>query len=184
MNTKKENKRMTNKGFALFLAVVIMSILLSISYSIVNISTKELILSMSSRESQFAFYAADSGIECAMYWDFKNLEPDLDGNQISISAFDKNSNGANVNCNGAGNIANWTKPLPSRSGNIITTDTSFDIKNLNSSDGCVSVFVKKTENVDGLGNITSITTNIESRGYNTCDVNNPRRVERGIETNY
>ena len=39
--------------------------------SIYNITLKELILSSYGRNSQFAFYAADTGLECALYWNIK-----------------------------------------------------------------------------------------------------------------
>jgi hypothetical protein len=37
--------------------------------------------------------------------------------------------------------------------------------------------VTVTKDTDG-------STHIYSRGYNTCDISNPRRVERGIEVDY
>ena len=51
---------------------VISSLLLSIGISIYNITLKELILSSYGRNSQFAFYAADTGLECALYWNIKD----------------------------------------------------------------------------------------------------------------
>ncbi len=57
------------KGVTLLLAVLVSSLLLSIGLAIFNITIKELLISGSGRESQFAFYAADTGAECALYWD-------------------------------------------------------------------------------------------------------------------
>lgn len=51
------------------LSIVVSSIVLSIGLSLFNIVQKELILSGTGRDSQFAFYSADGGVECAMYWD-------------------------------------------------------------------------------------------------------------------
>ncbi len=62
----------TNRGFVLLLAVLVSGILLALGVALYNIASKELILSSSGRDSQFAFYAADSGIECALYWDAKH----------------------------------------------------------------------------------------------------------------
>ncbi len=59
----------TQSGIALYVAVLISSLVLAISLSIGNIFLKEVKLSISSRDSQIAFYAADSGLECARYWD-------------------------------------------------------------------------------------------------------------------
>ena len=60
------------KGFAILYAVLVASLLLAIGLAIFNLTIKELLLSSSARESQFAFYAADTGDECALYWDWRN----------------------------------------------------------------------------------------------------------------
>src|SRR3989344_1182654 len=59
-------------GYALMLSIVVSSIVLSIGISLLNIVQKELILSATGRDSQFAFYAADAGLECVLYWDLGN----------------------------------------------------------------------------------------------------------------
>ena len=50
-------------------SVLISSLLLTIGLSIFSIALKELSISTASRQSVYAFYAADSGRECAFYWD-------------------------------------------------------------------------------------------------------------------
>jgi len=57
------------KGYLILFAVVISSIVLAIGLGIMSIVNKGLILASAGRASQFAFYAADTGIECALYWD-------------------------------------------------------------------------------------------------------------------
>lgn len=59
-------------GFTLLLAALVGSIVLAIGSSIFVIAQKQLILSSIGRESQFAFYAADTGAECALYWDIRH----------------------------------------------------------------------------------------------------------------
>lgn len=66
--TFKRDSQM-KRGFVLLYAVLVASIALSIGLSLYAITLKELIISSSSRDSQFAFYAADAGTECALYWD-------------------------------------------------------------------------------------------------------------------
>lgn len=63
------NKKFYKKGITLLIAVLTAGVLLSISLAIFNIAIKELVISSTGRESQVAFYAADSGVECALYWD-------------------------------------------------------------------------------------------------------------------
>jgi acyl-coenzyme A thioesterase PaaI-like protein len=48
---------------------------------------------------------------------------------------------------------------------------------------CVTVSVTKYQQ-NTVGGQIRIATNILSRGYNTCDTNNPRRIERGLEMSY
>lgn len=57
------------RGFTLLFSALAASLLLAISLSIITISIKESQLSGIARESQYAFYAADAGVECALYWD-------------------------------------------------------------------------------------------------------------------
>ena len=81
---------MRNKGFALFIAVVVMGTLLLIATGIISLAVRQTILSTSAQESQHAFYAADTGIECVLYWDVHNPS--------GISAF-ATSTGTTINCN-------------------------------------------------------------------------------------
>lgn len=60
------------RGFTLMLATLIASLLLILGASMFGITRKEIILSSIGRDSQFAFYAADSGAECALYWDIRH----------------------------------------------------------------------------------------------------------------
>lgn len=70
MSTQHTHKyRFGDKGFTLLFAALTASLLLAISLSIITISIKESQLSGVARESQYAFYAADAGVECALYWD-------------------------------------------------------------------------------------------------------------------
>jgi len=62
-------KNKHERGFTLFIAVLTASIILAIGISILHITLKEFILSATVRDSLMAFYAADAGMECALYWD-------------------------------------------------------------------------------------------------------------------
>ena len=75
MNFKMKNEKLKNRGMTLFIAVTIMGILLLVSFAIINISIKGSQFATSGRDSQFAFYAADAGLECAVYWDSKTTSP-------------------------------------------------------------------------------------------------------------
>lgn len=66
------------KGFTLTFAILVGALLLSIGISMANLALKELALSSIGKESRSAFYAADSGIECAIFWDVhgRYIDPD------------------------------------------------------------------------------------------------------------
>jgi len=167
---------MINKqsGFTLLFASLIVALLLSITFSIAHITLSQMILSSAGKESQFAFYNADSGIECALYYEYnvtENSKPifPVSGNTPpSTSIMCGGIDATNVDTNTLG----------------ATTTTSFDINP--SGSGCMganltkpsySIKVNKSER-----DLYSTNVYIESRGYNTCDTNNPRRVERGLYT--
>ena len=147
----------SNNGFTLLVAVLISGVLLSVALAIFNITIKEILLSSSGRDSQFAFYAADSGAECALYWDQK-------GGGFSTST------AGSISCN------NSDDPSLSNVGGVgYDTAMTFQFE----VDGfCSIVSVTKSE--------THPRTKIESKGYNTtCDNTvNPRRLERAIRVTY
>jgi len=87
---------MKDRGFTLFIAIMVMGSLLLIALGIISLAVREALISSSAQESQYAFYAADSGIECALYWDVQNPS--------GVSAF-ATSTTSTITCNGSGNIS-------------------------------------------------------------------------------
>lgn len=86
--------RSSQKGFTLLLAAVVASIVLSLGSSIFLIAQKQVTLSALGRDSQFAFYAADAGAECALYWDLRygifstttsSATPACDGHPLALT---------------------------------------------------------------------------------------------------
>ncbi len=169
-------------GFTLLIAVLVSSIMLSIGYSLVNLSVKQILLSAAGRESQFAFYAADAGIECALF--YENGAHTIDG----LSIFDYQSTTNSVTC-GVGGAIPLVRPayIDSSPGNptvgTITSSLSLQspiVTRTTTPTPCVEIFGTR---VYDKANQTSNTT-IESAGYNTCDVNSPTRLQRSIRVNY
>lgn len=58
-----------SRGFTLLLAALVASIVLALGAAIYSIAFKQVSLSSIGRDSQFAFYAADTIAECVLYWD-------------------------------------------------------------------------------------------------------------------
>jgi Tfp pilus assembly protein PilX len=156
-----------NKGYALYTSMILTSLLFLISYATLNLTLRQFLLSALGSQSHIAFYNADSGIECAMFWDLKNGP---------TSAFATTTAGT-ITCNGQ-NISTGSQTVttnPSQSSRIGGggAGNPVSIFQLNFTTGCVIVSVTKNPNT---------TTQIESRGYNSCS--GSKRYERGIKIQY
>lgn len=186
------------RGFTLFVAVLVSSLVLAIGFSIGSIALKQLMISGSGGGSLVAFYAADSAIECATYWDRKNAAGDLwDQSPFGTSTpdtadFDPNGTGL---CGSEGHLYNWTKTCdnsPTCDASSLAATTTFAIDFGDPLDekyaACAYVAVgKSTDAVTG-----EESTNIIARGYNTnlitasgeCNLEKQRVVERGLLQSY
>ncbi|OGG93818.1 hypothetical protein A2609_01040 [Candidatus Kaiserbacteria bacterium RIFOXYD1_FULL_47_14] len=65
MAMKNKNK----KGFALLVSVIFMSVMLTLGLALSSLGYKQEVLASTAIRSQYAFYAADAGLECALYAD-------------------------------------------------------------------------------------------------------------------
>lgn len=146
---------MHTRGFTLFIAVLLGSLMLAIGFSIFNLAFKELLLSSSSRDSQVAFYAADTGLECALYYD-----QDQGAFQTTQGA------GVPINCAGLNVVAAKTSASDPH-----TWSFTLDTAGL-----CTFVEVQKS--------VANNRTTIRAFGYNTCDNTDERRTERGLRVTY
>jgi len=190
--TRYKKQDTENKGFTLLFSVLVSVLILAVGASIINIALKQVILSGAGRESQFAFYAANTGLECALYWD---LNPNKVGGVISytfpatlLGQTQRNDTSA-VTCAG-GQIMNgvgFTDGIFTTSGYVWNAnDYTFRISigggipSVSTTKYCAEVNVKKSFNSSS----GRITTTINSRGLNTCDENSPRAVERGLVLQY
>lgn len=156
----------TNKGFALLFAILLSTIILVIALSVSNIAVKELNFSSSAVDTNDAFFAADTGAECALYND-----------RSDVNKFPLTGSSNPINCNNK-NITLSSSP----GSNSVTY--SFIITNLGSSgDSCAKINIFK----DGSKN--PITTKISSKGYNVgggsgCNSTSSRLIERELIVNY
>lgn len=72
---KNQNKN-NQRGVAILFAILLVSIVLTVGLTLLNITLRQLVLSSLARESQFAFYAADSARNCARYYDSLDVPED------------------------------------------------------------------------------------------------------------
>ena len=61
-------KTTQQQGFALLLTLIVVSVVLSVGLSLLDITLKQLILSGTTRDSEISFHAAYVGTECAERW--------------------------------------------------------------------------------------------------------------------
>lgn len=160
------------KGFTLLFASLVGSLLLAIGIATFNIVLRELDLSSIARESRFAFYAADSGWECAFYWD--RQRPAVFATSTESRSI---PNPTTIQCPsgnvGVGNIG----VASTRSARSAISQFRVPLDGA----ACADVVVTK-DDADG-DKISS--TILEARGKNDCTANsNPNRVERAIRVRY
>ena len=147
-------------GFVILFAVTISSIILAIAHGDANIALKEVKFSTDARETNNAFFAADTGVECALFND----------KSTSTSFLSIGSSGT-VQCLG-GNIA--------LKGSFPAWD--FIVPGLGSTgQSCAKVSVTK------IGSSPTVTT-IVSKGYNKgdslCISSDSDRIERALIVSY
>ncbi len=156
--------RNLSEGFALIFAILASSLLVSIALAIWNIASREVVFSSFGRESQLAIFAADSGAECALYWDLNRS-----------NAFATSTDSPALS------------PLTCAGITITPTVTNEDSRSAvntfwlnDNSTICVAVIVLKND-PDGDGYSD---TNVKSRGRNSCSSSDQTVVERGLEISY
>ena len=165
-------KNRSTRGIALYIAVTVTAVLVLVSFAIISIALRTVSISSAGKDSQEAFYAADSGSECAIFWDVKN--PTNPGQ----SAFSTTTSQV-IYCNQdpTNNPINPTFPTNTVGGGQSNATSTFHLTFL-PKPYCADVTVVKGYNG------TVRTTKIESKGYNTCDTTSPLRVQRAIRVNY
>jgi competence protein ComGC len=149
------------KGFTMLIAIVTTSILLIVSFAVANVVVKQISAIYAGKQSQVALYSAESGVECAMYWDLKDPSGD--------SAFDQSKA---TEANPKPSLIKCYDIIPVRPDTLSQATSTFRIKELKGG-GCADVNV---------GKYTTVTI-IESRGYNTCS-DSDRRFERALVVTY
>lgn len=167
MNTPLTHNSRSSPGFTILLAALVASLVLGLGVSIFSIARKSITLSTMGRDSQFAFYAADTAAECALYWD-----------ATSRDAFSTTSPAASIRCDDPDppNPITVTNNLPQWPETVFTIGgaTPFEPNGY-----CAVVTVTKRA--------TAPFTTIHADGYSVpCAERgtNPRTLQRSVELNY
>ncbi|MBI5140301.1 MAG: hypothetical protein HZA94_02550 [Candidatus Vogelbacteria bacterium] len=173
----------TRAGFVLLFALLISSILLATGLGISRIILREIFLASLGRESSVAFFAADTGAECALHW-YQLGQFDLDTTMPAPSR--------TIYCNGqiiGDNVPGVLKiNLIGYEPNVINGGTESTFSFLTNPQVVTpGVSVKPTP--CALVKVRFAGTNpflpsqliVASRGYNNCNLTSPQTLERTLE---
>jgi len=164
-----KNKKGTKQGFALLFTVLIVSTILSLAIGISSITYKQNLLSSIAKDSQLAFFTADSGIECGLLVDLMGFT----GGGGGDGYFPRGGNPAWVMSTFP---ASWCNDL-TFSIDLVESTTSYYVYKENVSDQ------KKPCRIIVFDRTDPVINKIQSRGYSTCQ-NSPRQVERSLDVQY
>jgi Tfp pilus assembly protein PilE len=150
------------RGFTLLIAVILSSVVLAIGLALLDISYKQLVLASVAKNSQYAFYAADSALECALYYD----------QQLGSFAYDVPPQVSpvslpSISCAGQNSIS------VTQTSNAATSTATFSVPCSGGNSAIVQV-------QKGSGGFTAV----YAYGYSVCSPSDPRRVERGLKVFY
>lgn len=163
------------RGFALLIAVIFMAVMLMFGVALSSIAYKQQLISSSGVESQYAFYAADGGLECALYED----------QQQGLFVYDATP-GASVPSYTCGGMAAYSLPASRQITTIggksyqILQPYRFEL-DYGGVNRCVDVTIYKPQGVGA--------TYVFSQGYDvSCAIvasgTGTRYVSRGLDASY
>lgn len=162
----------SQRGFTVLLAALVSSIALALGMSIFSLAQKEITLSSLGRDSQLAFYAADTGAECALYWDMRS------------GSFVTTTPPAKVTCDGQDAAVNAVNNGEGAAWQSTAFTFSFESKGAAASGYCSQMTVTKAK---PLGGGATASTTIHADGYSVpCGslLTSSRALERSVELTY
>lgn len=144
----------------MLIAVVLSSVILSLALALLDVAYKQIVLASTAKQSQYAFYAADSALECILYYDQK------------ADAFGTNPTGlTQISCNG--------NTIPFTSTGSSPKVTTIILPCLGGAPGTEQAVVEIYK-----GYPEFPPTRIFANGYSSCSTTDTRRIERGVKVNY
>lgn len=183
-------KNRAQPGFVLLFAVLLVSVVLSISLVLFNITLRQLVLSTTSRDSQLAYYASYAGLDCALYWE-KNFDL-LDDLPNTPKDNEEQCFGAYIT--GTGFVQpDSSASCPVECGVSVDLDTTYSNVSTPFSSTLTVTFANQTcAKVEIFKQTPDIPTDIldtkiVSRGYNRpegCTIPNNRTIERANSVTY
>ena len=153
------------RGVTLLVAVILSSVVLSVALALLDVAYKQQLLASTAKQSQYAFYNADTVMECALYWDQRQNAFDYTSPLASGSVTCKNLP-----------LLNYVSSL-----NGSTRTTTFNVTCSGSDVRGTMTIVKTNGSSFCAGTSYSC---LYATGYSSCDATDPRRIERGLKVLY
>jgi hypothetical protein len=169
INFSLKLKARNKKGYAILFTVILVSIISLIGIGLSNVTYKQLMLSSGAKDSQVSFYTSDMATECALYADLILKIDETDEGSFPINNF-------SCGLDRSGGSFSFTISRLSQGGD----DLLYKIEPLdpNSSDPCFRIEIDKKQSGDKRNTV------VRASGYNICNKNHPRTVERTIQVKY
>jgi Tfp pilus assembly protein PilE len=158
-----------HRGFTLLIAIILASVSLVIGLALADVAYKQVVLSSAARNSQVAFYRADSAMECALYYDQQFGAFNV-GN-----AFDQNT----IRCEGRPLIGYTESALPD--GGV---RTDFRVSGASCASGARSATVTVYKQTTGACSTSGAKNCLYASGFNSCSTTDPNLFERGLKAVY
>ncbi len=164
------------RGFTIFFAILVASLALAIGLAIYDITVRGLYLTTTATQSQYAIYAADTGAECALYWDAKWGGAGSAFGSSTASVWP--TSGSGVLCNAQDISTLWsTQKGATFATTTFTIQVSAQSQSITTT--CATINVGKYTSPTGV-----FYTTIVSHGYNTCALGARNQLERVFQINY
>jgi Tfp pilus assembly protein PilV len=144
------------RGFTLLVAIIFASVILSVGLALTDIAYKQVTLAQAAQQSQYAFYNADSAMECA-------LEEDQVYNVFSYAS---GATSGTFVCEGQ--TVTYSNPVTSP-----TRTATFSIPCTGGGSNATVQIYKAAGS-----------TNFYANGFNNCNAADAQRLERGLKAKY
>ncbi len=190
----KRKQKKFDGGFVMLYAILITVAVISIGLSLLSVLIEQVPISGLERESSLAFYSADIGLECALYWDnISSPGTFVSGPPWPVTCNNAAPLGPGVvkttsltppppppdpgttsgkKGRGRGKIGGSCKgrkscPPPPPPGSVPLEDWNYAFQFALPQGGCADLHVIKTVDQTDPLNLVILYTSVESRGYNT-----------------
>ncbi len=173
----KKDKSKNQKGYAMLFTIIIVSVISVITAGLSSIAYKQLTLSSLAKDSQVATVWADNANECALFFH----------QRVFLSYSENYEEHKTWNCGGHDLEITWSSKGDTSSGDegdeVSVWKYSLASEESQTNTPCFTVEVEETEKI-GSSSSSSKDVVIISKGYNVCDTNHIRSVERSYEIRY